>query len=74
MHFNMKREFEYTLAEFALNFQGILVTLKKAFFSIKNNIYREDSMESVNSFKLTVKCNFSTFWYVILQKALKLTL
>lgn len=42
------------LVEFALNLQGILVTLEKVCFSIKNNIiiYRNDSIESVNSFKI----------------------
>lgn len=53
--FNIKNTaLEYMLVEFALNLQGILVTLEKVFFSNKNNIiiYRDDSIESVNSFKI----------------------
>lgn len=44
-------ELKYTLVEFDLNLQDMLVTLEKMFFSIKDNIiYREDSNEDV-SFK-----------------------
>ena len=53
--FNMKNTtLEYMLVEFALNLQGILVNLEKVFFSIKNNIiiYRDGSIESINSFKI----------------------
>lgn len=63
-------ELKYTLVEFDLNSQGVLVTLEKMFFSIKDNIiYREDS--DVNNFKFINKMQLSHFSVYNTSKSFK---